>query len=198
MGPDLAALRTARLVLRPWPARHRDAFARMNADAEVMADFGAPLGRAESDAKFDRYAAAWRDHGIARWAVEDEAEQFIGYCGIMPCLAGDHPLGRHHEIGWRFVRAAWGHGYATESARAALDHGFARFGFEEVLACTAPDNRRSRAVMARLGLERMAGRDFTLADDGAGRWHAQVWRASPERRPFDGTAGDRNAAPLPS
>jgi RimJ/RimL family protein N-acetyltransferase len=171
-------IRTRRLHLVPWGEAHRDAFAAMNADPEVMWDFRRTLSREESDAKLDRYAAAGRDHGLSRWAVEDQAGLFLGYAGVLPGRA-DHPLGPHHEIGWRFIRAAWGHGYATEAARAALDDAFARAGLCEILAYTAPDNLRSQAVMERLDLVRDAGRDFTIAAEGAAPWQALVWMAQP-------------------
>jgi len=172
-------IRTARLHLRLWSQAHRDAFAGMNADPEVMADFGRTLSRAESDAKLDRYAAAYRDHDLARWAVEDLNGMFLGYAGVMPRLNADHPLGPHHEIGWRFVRSAWGQGFATEGARAALDHAFAQAGLDEILAYTAPDNHRSQAVMARLNLTRKPAFDFETDQGGMGCWHGLVWAAQP-------------------
>lgn len=42
----------------------------MNADPEVMLDQGGPLSREESDAKLDRYAAAFARHGFCRWLTE--------------------------------------------------------------------------------------------------------------------------------
>src|SRR4029450_7528103 len=56
------------------------------------------------------------------------------------------------EVGWRLGRAHWGHGYATEGARAALELGFGELGLQETVAVTALGNLRSRAVMERLGL----------------------------------------------
>ena len=56
--------------------------------------------------------------------------------------------------------ALWGHGYATEAARAALDNGFGELGLDEIVALTVPANRRSRRVMERLGMTRSPEDDF--------------------------------------
>lgn len=167
---------TPRLRLRCWREADRDAFAALNADPEVMADQGGPFGRAESDAKLDRYVAAFDLHGLGRWALEGRDGGFLGYAGIMPSRP-DHPLGAHFEVGWRLVRDAWGRGYATEAARAALEDAFARAGLEEILAYTAPDNTKSQAVMARLGLTRDRSRDFAAGYDRVGAWQGLVWMA---------------------
>ncbi len=174
--PSTGVIRTTRLLLRHWSADDGPAFAELHADPEVMADLGGPFDRVASGRKFDRYRAAYEEHGISRWAVEDADGTFVGYAGIMPRPASDHPLGPHHEIGWRFVRAAWGRGYATESARAALRHAFEHSRLSEIVSYTSADNLRSQAVMMRLGLQRDASRDFT-ADCGLGPWQGLVWVA---------------------
>ena len=167
---------TPRLRLRCWRDTDRDAFAAMNAHPDVMRDLGGPLDRAASDAKLDRYAAAFDRHGLCRWPIESRDGDFLGYAGVMPS-ADDHPLGPHFEIGWRLVRSAWGHGYATEAAKAALQDAFSRVKLREVVAHTAPDNLRSQAVMERLGLTRDRSRDFTAVYDNVGTWHGLVWAA---------------------
>ena len=77
---------------------------------------------------------------------------------------------------------AWGDGFATEAATAALTDGFERVGLDEVLAWTSPDYVRSQAVMHRVGLVRDASRDFTIVDDVMGPWNGRVWSA---RNPAD-------------
>jgi len=176
-------LRTPRLTLRSWRSEDRAAFAQLNADPEVSRDLGGPLTRAESDAKFERYRATFARHGFSRLAIEDSQRRFLGYAGIMPSRP-DHLLGPHAEIGWRLARTGWGHGYATEAARAVLADAFDRLGVREVLAYTAADNLRSQAVMARLGLQRDERLDFTELN-GEREWHGLVWVARPmaEMRP---------------
>ena len=169
-------IETPRMRLRCWRDTDRDAFAALNADPEVTADLGGPLDRARSDAKFERYVAAFDRHGFCRWALERTDGQFLGYAGVMPASAR-HPLGPHMEIGWRLMRSAWGQGYATEAARAALRDAFTRAGLREVFAYTAPDNVRSQAVIERLRLERDPTRDFTAHYDGVGEWRGLVWIA---------------------
>lgn len=175
-GAPAGMIETARLRLRVWAESDRDDFAALHAHPEVMRDYGGPLDRVASDAKFDRYRAAFDRHGLCRWAIETHAGDFLGYAGIM-AVPADHPLGAHYDVGWRLMRAAWGHGYAVEAARAALDHGFGQSGLTEILAYTAADNLRSQAVMARLGLTRDAARDFTLPYEGTGAWRGLVWSA---------------------
>jgi RimJ/RimL family protein N-acetyltransferase len=179
MEANEAIIVTARLRLRSWRLTDADAFAALHADPEVMSDYGGPIDRSESDAKLARYRAAFAEHGYARWAIEAHNGAFLGYTGCGQAVA-DHPLGPHTDIGWRLVRSAWGRGYATEAAGAALDDAFARLRLAHVLAYTAPDNVRSQAVMKRLGLRRDAARDFSVPF-GAGTWQGLVWIATPER-----------------
>ena len=172
------SLETRRLRLRCWRESDREPFAAMNAHPEVMNDLGGPFNRAKSDRKLDRYVAAFDQYGFTRWVIESREGNFLGYAGLMPCR-GEHPLGSHNEIGWRLTRQAWGHGYATEAARAALKDAFTRVGLNEVVAYTAPDNVRSHAVMVRLNLQRDPSRDFTAYYDEVGNWRGLVWVARP-------------------
>ena len=170
-------LDTQRLTLRCWQEADRDAFAALHADPDVMWDEPDPLDRAASDAKFDRYIATFDRHGFTRWALDSRDGDFLGYCGLLPSRPA-HPLGPHADVGWRLIRSAWGHGYATEAAEAALADAFTRCGLEEVIAYTAPDNLRSQAVMTRLGLRRDPSRDYSEPYK-SGLWHGLVWVAMP-------------------
>lgn len=162
--------------LRRWAEQDRDGFAEMHADPAVMADLGGPIDRAASDAKFDRYRDAWTLDGISRWAIADGAGSFLGYAGVMKRSDPEHPLGVHHEIGWRLRREAWGKGHATDSARRALNHAWGVLDAAEIVSYTAMDNQRSQNVMRRLGLTRDASRDFT-ARYPRGTWTGLLWVA---------------------
>lgn len=166
-------IETARLRLRPWRESERDAFAQMHADPAVMVDAPRPLTRETSDRKFDRYVAAFQSHGFCQWALETLGGDFLGYAGATR-IGNDHPLGAHVGAGWRLVRQAWGHGYASEATLGAFDDLFRRIGVTQVLAYTSPDNARSQAVMVRLGMRREWRLDF--AADG---WTGLVWSAEP-------------------
>ena len=125
----------------------------------------------------DRFAAAFQQYGICRWAVKSRRGEFLGYSGIMPSWQ-KHPRRPHMEIGWRLIRRAWGCGYATEAAETALADAFGRVGLTEVLAYTGPDNFRSQAVMMRLRLQRDPARDYTYEIASVVGAHL-VWVARP-------------------
>ncbi len=153
-------MHTLRLRLRPWRQSDFAPFAALNADPAVMEHFPAPLSQAESDALAERIQAAMEERGWGLWAVEIlGGEPFIGFVGLSiprfeahftPCV----------EIGWRLARSAWGRGYATEAAQAALEFGFCNLGLGEIVSFTSAQNDRSRRVMERLQMTHNPADDF--------------------------------------
>ena len=68
------------------------------------------------------------------------------------------------EVGWRLSRDNWGHGHATEAARAAAAYGFDELRLPEIVSFTSATNRRSQRVMQRLGMQRDPAEDFDHPD----------------------------------
>lgn len=153
-------LRTERLILRPWRAEDFDAFAAMSADPEVMEFLMSPMDRAASDANAERLKDHIETHGFGFWALEAPGvAPFIGFTGLIH-VSFDAHFAPAVEIGWRLARAHWGKGYAVEAANAALQHGFAELGLDEIVALTVPANIRSQQVMRRIGMVRNEADDF--------------------------------------
>ena len=147
-------IRTDRLVLRQWHEADREPFAALNADPVVMEHFPSTMTREASDAFVDFNIATIAERGWGLWAVEADG-RFIGFVGLnepnfMPGV----------EIGWRLAREAWGHGYATEAARAVLAFARDELGLDEVISFTSTTNVRSRRVMERIGMTHDPEDDF--------------------------------------
>ncbi len=164
---------TPRLVLRRFLPEDREPFAALNADPRVMGHFPKRLDRGESDAMADRIEGHFDKHGFGPWAVEvKDGAPFIGFIGLAVPRFEAH-FTPAVEVGWRLAFDAWGHGYATEGARAALAYAFEAVGVREVVSYTVPGNDRSRRVMVRLGMRRDEADDFD---------HPLVPEGSPLRR----------------
>ena len=179
----MTQLRTERLILRPWRESDLVPWAALNADPAVREHFPGLLTREQSDASAHRFQADLDERGWGWWAVEVVASgEFIGFAGLDP-VDDDAPF-TGIEAGWRLARPAWGHGYATEAARAALTFGFERLGLVEILAVTAPANLRSRAVMRRLGMTHDLADDFDDPGVPEGPLRRSVlYRLRPETEP---------------
>jgi RimJ/RimL family protein N-acetyltransferase len=172
-------IETERLILRPWKDADRAPFVAMSADPAVMETLGGVLSEEAAHAYVDAGAKRLAVFGFCRWALERRQDgAFIGAVGLVP-IHPSLPLPAGFEMGWRLARDAWGHGYATEAARAAIADGFKRSGLTEVFAFTSRPNLRSQAVMERVGMIRTATLDFehpALAQDHPMRSHL-VWMA---------------------
>ncbi len=153
-------LETERLLLRRWRAGDREPFAGINRDPAVMEYFPASLSRDASDNMADRIEAHFDRHGFGLWAAElRENEEFIGFIGLSvprfeaaftPCV----------EIGWRLASIHWGHGLATEGARAVVRCAFEDLKLPSLVSFTVPANVRSRRVMEKIGMTHNPADDF--------------------------------------
>jgi RimJ/RimL family protein N-acetyltransferase len=145
----MISLQTERLTLRMFTPADLDPYAELCADTEVMryVGDGKPLSRMDAWRHLAIFLGTWQLRGYGTWAVEEKASGCcIGRVGYL------HPEGWPGiELSWALSRPYWGHGYATEAARACLDQGYGGFGFAEVISLIHPDNRRSIAVAERLG-----------------------------------------------
>jgi RimJ/RimL family protein N-acetyltransferase len=144
-------IETARLRLYPPRLDDLEARLAMDRDPEVMR-FIRPIPEDVVADRADIRNRILEPPPGAFWHVEmRETPGFIGWCGVFPLE--DSGL---MEIGYRFARAAWGRGLATEAAVAALDHGFRELKLDPIVAVSNPGNAASRRVLQKIGL-RAAG-----------------------------------------
>jgi RimJ/RimL family protein N-acetyltransferase len=151
-------LETERLLLRPLGAGDLDDFAALLADPDVTR-FVSRLTRDEAAERIRADEAEWRQRGHGILVVSHrESGEFLGRAGIKRWPQFDEC-----ELGWVLRRAAWGHGYATEAARACAEWGFANLEVPYLTAMIHPRNARSIAVAERLGMD--PRREDTLLGD---------------------------------
>ena len=147
-------IETERLRMRAFRDEDLDAYAAMCADPEVMRHIGTgnTLTRGESWRSMAAMLGHWVLRGYGMWALERKSDGvLVGRAGFL-----DPPEWPGFEVGWSLGRPYWGHGYATEAARAALDHAFRVLRRERVLSLIRPDNASSIRVAERIG-ERHVG-----------------------------------------
>jgi RimJ/RimL family protein N-acetyltransferase len=159
----MVELNTDRLLLRQWRDAGRDPWAALCADPEVMQFLSSSRDRATSDTAIDRWRSRIEKQGWSFWAIEIKSTgEFIGMAGLQ-VPAEPHPCLPCTEIGWRLARGYWGQGYASEAATRVLSFAFNDLKLHEVVASTAIGNKRSSAVMQRVG---MSGPEATFVHPG--------------------------------
>jgi RimJ/RimL family protein N-acetyltransferase len=152
-GVTTILLETERLRLRRFTADDTDRLVALDSDPEVMRHitYGVPTPRATyEDVILPRWFAIYAETPLlGYWAAEDRATgAFLGWFHLRPDRIDDG----EQELGYRFVRGAWGRGLATEGARAVIEHGFARVGAGKISARTLVRNCASQRVMQKCGL----------------------------------------------
>lgn len=137
-------LQTARLVLRPM----------ILADFPAIAAFLATDRSQYMGGPYDLRAAwGWFCHDVALWSLAGHGALMVEAGGVVVGQVGINagPLFPETELGWWLFDGHEGRGYATESAAALRDWGFANLSVGSLVSYVYPDNLASARVALRLG-----------------------------------------------
>ena len=152
---NVPVIRTGRLVLRAVRLEDFAGYASIlctNRGRFV----GGPLSREDAWSDFAALSAGWLLHGHGSWAVADTAiGDLLGFV-----LLGLEPGDVEIELGYLFLEAAEGRGFATEAAAAARDWAFNTLGLQTFVSYISSKNARSIALARRLGAAEDTPRDW--------------------------------------
>ncbi|HTP23068.1 MAG TPA: GNAT family N-acetyltransferase [Solirubrobacteraceae bacterium] len=138
---------TDRLYLRPTTIHDIDDLLALHSEPEVR-EFMPPFDRDELVDRLRHYDEEWREYGHGMFVLlASDDGRFLGRIGLKYW-----PQFEEAEVGWVLRREEWGHGYATEAARACADWGFREFDYPYLTAMIRADNTRSIRVAERLGM----------------------------------------------
>jgi len=145
-------LETPRLYLRQFQIEDATAFYNLNLDPEVIRYTGDPPFESVAQAQdFLKNYSAYADYGYGRWAVCLKSNrEFIGFCGLKY-----HPAEQITELGFRFFKAHWNQGFATESGQGCLNYGFESLKLDNIYAHAHIENTGSDRVLQKLGFTRL-------------------------------------------
>jgi RimJ/RimL family protein N-acetyltransferase len=140
---------TERMYLRPMTMHDVDDLFALHSEPEVR-EFIPALDRDEVIERLRRDDQDWSQYGHGLFALlASDGGRFLGRIGLKYWAQFDEA-----EVGWAVRRNDWGHGYATEAARACAAWGFSEFDYPYLTAMIRPQNARSIRVAERLGMTR--------------------------------------------
>lgn len=146
---------TERLILREFLDTDAEAFFTMDSDPEVHRYLGnKPVKSIEEIRTAIQFIhQQYLDYGIGRWAaIEKVSGNFIGWSGLKFVTDVENNHCNYYDVGYRLDKKYWNKGYATESAKAALEYGFVQLNVTEIIGSAHVDNIRSRRALEKCGL----------------------------------------------
>jgi RimJ/RimL family protein N-acetyltransferase len=158
-------IETGRLVIRPTQATDRPGYIELFCTDEGRRFLGGALDRDEVEAAMP--ATPGQRPGV--FAVESAGE-FIGAVTLVrrdPERPGHVSESTNQlEIGYMFLPASWGNGYATEAVAAVLGWAETHFPSEPIILCTQSAHEASVRLAARLGFREVE----RFVEFGAEQW----------------------------
>lgn len=146
-------LDTERLRIRPYRDDDAAGLHEVFGSPEVMKWTPSPPSKdlAETKERLGRTMAftGRQPPGLGLWGLElRESGDFLGQVGLFP-VEGKGP---EIEVAYELAPRVWGHGYATEAARALIEYGFGELGLTRIVALILPANTRSRRVAEKCAM----------------------------------------------
>jgi [ribosomal protein S5]-alanine N-acetyltransferase len=144
-------IETDRLILRTFTTGDAALIYELNLDPDVTRYTGDPVKDLDHAQQILEQVIlpqyALYNHG--RWAVHVKPDlEFIGWCGLKA-----RPERNEIDLGYRFLKKAWGKGYATEAAWASLNYGFEKLHLPRIVGRAMPQNTASIRVLEKCGMK---------------------------------------------
>jgi len=149
---SLLVAETERLKIRQFSHKDFSSLFAIMKKPEVMYAWEAGFNKGETRKWLNRQLMRYDKDGYGYFAVtRKDSGRLIGQAGLMKSeVNGENVV----EIGYIFDNTAWGHGYATEAARACVDLAFGEIGLEKLYATIRPENTSSVKVAEKLGMRK--------------------------------------------
>ncbi len=144
-------MHTERLILRPFTLEDAEEYFPLVSHPDVLRFTGeAPVSSLDEVRQIllTRPISDYAKYGFGRLACIDKTSgRLIGFSGLkyLPDL-------NEVDIGYRFLPNYWGKGYATESAKAIMDHMIPAHNLKRIIGLAYPENAGSINVLIKLGL----------------------------------------------
>ncbi len=144
-------IETERLILRTFTEDDGMLIYELNKDPDVTKYTGDPVRDIEHACQILEQVIlpqyALYNHG--RWAVHVKSgSEFSGWCGLKA-----RPERNEIDLGYRFMKSAWGKGFATEAAFACLQYGFEKLNLPRIVGRAMPQNTPSLKVLEKCGMK---------------------------------------------
>lgn len=162
---SIGRIETERLYFREIDICDEEAMFEMDSNPEVHTYLGnQPVtSRDQIRDAIAMLREQYKANGTARMAVIlKETGEFVGWAGLKLVTFEFNGHTGYHDLGYRFQKKHWGKGYATECAKAFVDHGFNTMQLDKICAYADAGNENSRKVLEKAGLSYIG----TFDDDG--------------------------------
>jgi ribosomal-protein-alanine N-acetyltransferase len=144
----IPTLETPHLILRSWRLEDADALFRILREPDILKYFPSTTFTLEKTQGYINHQLThWQEHGYGHWAVTlKEDGRMLGWDGLEYLTETDE-----NEVAYLLSHQAWGCGYATEAARAAVRYGFHTASLQTIIGLVHPQNRASIRVLEKCG-----------------------------------------------
>ncbi|MCT3958032.1 GNAT family N-acetyltransferase [Elizabethkingia anophelis] len=144
--------------MRPFEERDAEGLFLLDSNPEVMKYVGGVVSTKieQSQQMIEFIQKQYKENGVGRLAViEKSTNTLIGWSGLKYLTSEINGMKNVYELGYRFLPEYWGKGYATETARAALNYAFNEIKTDVVYAMAVTENTGSNRVLQKLGFEEL-------------------------------------------
>lgn len=146
----MTVISTTRLNLRELRPEDADFYFALVRDPDwirFIGDRGYAQVEQAREALVTQTIPGYTKQGFGLWLTETKLDRTpMGICGLVKREGLDDI-----DLGFAFLPAARGQGYAHEAAAACLAYGFNTLGQSRIVAITDPENHPSKRLLLKLG-----------------------------------------------